>query len=557
MAWPPRDSSSRPPIYQPSGLTSSEAPLLEQQQSRDRPRLPPLSTLLASSHSATSASASYPSHGSSSATARSPLGSHKMVSPSHSSPNLDRERTFYPLRHAPPPPSPSYPHPHTHRSSSATSIPVNLPPLTSLSIRSRGSRSPPPFATSLPMGADTGFPPRLPSTMYSSSSAARRRPSQSGHSDSYVNAPSTAAASSIGPIRRRVTSAVPMSAPYQRQSPVYEQDYFAGVSATVYSTYSGIINADPLFLLLLQVWDIYTYACRVNDDAESRGPQSYPSIANGDVQGLLYHLHGELDRLERRNPRLSFQLAQDAGLTSKRQTSTTSSSSSSSYQQRAGAHSTSRLADVRSEYHHYDDKRTPSDDMEVSSSQGSFTSPNTTVYAASGMPAAYSHSDGSSAHRRRLSAGAASSSAIGRSPQQSYASPPSHHYHRSGPAIASSQHVSPSAAALTSATNSTPLPPKRVRKRKDETDQSCLCCSATETPEWRKGPTGPRTLCNACGLLFAKQCRKKEMEAQGRGERPRGSRPQGPEIMTTEERQRSLAELRVAVNARTNASPPI
>lgn len=26
----------------------------------------------------------------------------------------------------------------------------------------------------------------------------------------------------------------------------------------------------------------------------------------------------------------------------------------------------------------------------------------------------------------------------------------------------------------------------------------CLGCGATETPEWRRGPMGPRTLCNAC-----------------------------------------------------------
>jgi hypothetical protein len=241
MAWPPRDNTSRPPIYQPSGLTSSEA-LTEQQQqqSSDRPRLPPLSTLFASSHSGASASGSYPSHGSSSTVARSPLGSHTMISPSHSSPSLDRERSFYPLRHAPPPPHP--PQLHPHRSLSSTSIPVNLPPLTSLAIRSRGSRSPPHFSATLPMAADSALPPRLPSTMYSSS-AARRRPSQSGHSDSYVTAPPTTA-SGIGPIRRRVTSAVPMSAPYQHQSPVYERDYFGSVSDYILA--GGRINADDV-----------------------------------------------------------------------------------------------------------------------------------------------------------------------------------------------------------------------------------------------------------------------------------------------------------------------
>ncbi|KAI3651800.1 hypothetical protein MP228_003103 [Amoeboaphelidium protococcarum] len=39
----------------------------------------------------------------------------------------------------------------------------------------------------------------------------------------------------------------------------------------------------------------------------------------------------------------------------------------------------------------------------------------------------------------------------------------------------------------------------------------CQSCHATETPEWRKGPLGPRTLCNACGLIYAK-LKKKERE---------------------------------------------
>ncbi|KAJ1971311.1 hypothetical protein H4R35_005339 [Dimargaris xerosporica] len=32
---------------------------------------------------------------------------------------------------------------------------------------------------------------------------------------------------------------------------------------------------------------------------------------------------------------------------------------------------------------------------------------------------------------------------------------------------------------------------------------------STETPEWRKGPNGPRTLCNACGLIYAKMTKSK------------------------------------------------
>lgn len=37
----------------------------------------------------------------------------------------------------------------------------------------------------------------------------------------------------------------------------------------------------------------------------------------------------------------------------------------------------------------------------------------------------------------------------------------------------------------------------------------CLKCHANETPVWRRGPKGPGTLCNACGLHFAKIMRSK------------------------------------------------
>lgn len=37
----------------------------------------------------------------------------------------------------------------------------------------------------------------------------------------------------------------------------------------------------------------------------------------------------------------------------------------------------------------------------------------------------------------------------------------------------------------------------------------CHRCGTTETPEWRKGPNGARTLCNACGLFHAKLVKRK------------------------------------------------
>ncbi|KAI9356201.1 hypothetical protein DFJ73DRAFT_823347 [Zopfochytrium polystomum] len=50
-------------------------------------------------------------------------------------------------------------------------------------------------------------------------------------------------------------------------------------------------------------------------------------------------------------------------------------------------------------------------------------------------------------------------------------------------------------------------PPVRKRTSKKESDAGpglCHGCHATETPEWRRGPSGSRTLCNACGLIYVK-----------------------------------------------------
>lgn len=38
----------------------------------------------------------------------------------------------------------------------------------------------------------------------------------------------------------------------------------------------------------------------------------------------------------------------------------------------------------------------------------------------------------------------------------------------------------------------------------------CHSCNRAETPEWRRGPDGARTLCNACGLHYAKLTRKQQ-----------------------------------------------
>ncbi|WQF84521.1 Putative Zinc finger, GATA-type, Zinc finger, NHR/GATA-type [Colletotrichum destructivum] len=51
-------------------------------------------------------------------------------------------------------------------------------------------------------------------------------------------------------------------------------------------------------------------------------------------------------------------------------------------------------------------------------------------------------------------------------------------------------------------------PPARRPGRRAEF--SCHKCHRVETPEWRPGPDGPGTLCNVCGLIYAKRERKKD-----------------------------------------------
>jgi len=57
---------------------------------------------------------------------------------------------------------------------------------------------------------------------------------------------------------------------------------------------------------------------------------------------------------------------------------------------------------------------------------------------------------------------------------------------------------------------------KSKRKRKKNVCNTkrnlhCFKCGATETPEWRRGPQGEHTLCNACGLHYAKTLKKQKI----------------------------------------------
>ncbi|KAI2628000.1 hypothetical protein GGS26DRAFT_582877 [Hypomontagnella submonticulosa] len=50
---------------------------------------------------------------------------------------------------------------------------------------------------------------------------------------------------------------------------------------------------------------------------------------------------------------------------------------------------------------------------------------------------------------------------------------------------------------------------EKKKKLKVAEEYVCTDCGTLDSPEWRKGPQGPKTLCNACGLRWAKKEKKK------------------------------------------------
>jgi PAS domain S-box-containing protein len=57
---------------------------------------------------------------------------------------------------------------------------------------------------------------------------------------------------------------------------------------------------------------------------------------------------------------------------------------------------------------------------------------------------------------------------------------------------------------------------KFSKKLKAVDEYVCTDCGTLDSPEWRKGPSGPKTLCNACGLRWAKK-EKKRIGKEGVG----------------------------------------
>jgi PAS domain S-box-containing protein len=58
---------------------------------------------------------------------------------------------------------------------------------------------------------------------------------------------------------------------------------------------------------------------------------------------------------------------------------------------------------------------------------------------------------------------------------------------------------------------------KKSKKVKGAEEYVCTDCGTLDSPEWRRGPNGPKTLCNACGLRWAKKEKKRGVPGSGDG----------------------------------------
>lgn len=57
--------------------------------------------------------------------------------------------------------------------------------------------------------------------------------------------------------------------------------------------------------------------------------------------------------------------------------------------------------------------------------------------------------------------------------------------------------------------------------------KQCVECGATQTPQWREGPAGPKTLCNACGVRYNRMRSSKRNGGSSGGSGGSGQRLQG------------------------------
>ncbi|GES79824.1 white collar-2 [Rhizophagus clarus] len=87
------------------------------------------------------------------------------------------------------------------------------------------------------------------------------------------------------------------------------------------------------------------------------------------------------------------------------------------------------------------------------------------------------------------------------------------------------------APQLSTTTTTSPSKPRKKKKPKvEEEEYVCTDCGTVESPEWRKGPQGPKTLCNACGLRWAKKAKR---QASGGGNGGSSTQPPPPPSIDT------------------------
>lgn len=75
----------------------------------------------------------------------------------------------------------------------------------------------------------------------------------------------------------------------------------------------------------------------------------------------------------------------------------------------------------------------------------------------------------------------------------------------------------------------------RKKKMKVADEYVCTDCGTLDSPEWRKGPSGPKTLCNACGLRWAKKEKKRSSPmndvVNGQGSAESSAPPTGVKLL--------------------------
>lgn len=71
---------------------------------------------------------------------------------------------------------------------------------------------------------------------------------------------------------------------------------------------------------------------------------------------------------------------------------------------------------------------------------------------------------------------------------------------------------SSSSSSSTTTTTTTTTSPRAWRGRFGAYEKKCENCQTNASPEWRRGPSGHKTLCNACGLRYARSVAKNERQ---------------------------------------------